>query len=1633
MKTQWLYKVSSAFLIVMLAIAALPVTTAMAAVTNWYSPTTVQFTEWVNATDAFSSNDIRASEASDGDEVIYNGFGITIPPGNVIYGIEVSLEGYTNNSRDVDVELSWTDTGNNWTNNEFVNFTNNSSSDETFIVGGPTDTWGENWSLAEIGVLRVRIINDNDNGTFFLDHVQVRVYYDLPPEINVQGNATTINDGDNTPSTADWTDFGNVGQGVPVDRTYTIQNTGTGDLLIGAITFTGGENGDFSVVSAPAATVAPGGSTTFTVRLTAGGGGGPGSTIRNTTINIANNDSNEALYNFDVQGTRVTTTSEINVQGNATTIVDGDNTPNVVDCTNFGSVALGGSVDCTYTIQNLGTNDLFVGPVTLGGANAADFSVIASPGSFVTAANSTTFTVRFTPSALGARNATVSFANNDAGENPYNWNIQGTGINLVTPTLSITNSPVVYNGSQQTATVTCSSGGAVSNILYGGSPTAPTNVGTYAVTANCAAMPGYTSLTNASAGNFVINPATPTASVTNSPVTYTGAVQTATVACSGGGTATLVSGTGTGTNAGSYPATVDCAASANYIAATGLAAGNFVINPATPTASVTNSPVTYTGAVQTATVACSGGGTATLVSGTGTGTNAGSYPATVDCAASANYIAATGLAAGNFVINPATPTASVTNSPVTYTGAVQTATVACSGGGTATLVSGTGTGTNAGSYPATVDCAASANYIAATGLAAGNFVINPATPTASVTNSPVTYTGAVQTATVACSGGGTATLVSGTGTGTNAGSYPATVDCAASANYIAATGLAAGNFVINPATPTASVTNSPVTYTGAVQTATVACSGGGTATLVSGTGTGTNAGSYPATVDCAASANYIAATGLAAGNFVINPANTSLTVTNGPVDYDGSPHAATVSCLGGGTASNILTGGAATQTNAGTYAVTADCAASVNYAAAVGITAVNNFVINQIAPTATVTNTPQDYTGAPQSATVSCLGGGAASNILTGGAATQTNAGSYAVTTDCAASTNYTAASGIAAGNFVINPIAPTATVTNSPQIYTGSPLSAAVACSGGGVVSNILTGGAATQTNTGTYPVTADCAASANYVAGTGISAGDFVIGVATQTITVTTNAPATASNGSTFSVAATATSGLTVSITASGVCTIVDNGNGTADITMTSGTGTCSVFYDQAGDGNYSAASQVQEDVTATEGPAFTSANNTTFDVTFFGTFTITAVGNPQTMTISLVGSLPSGVTFTDNGDGTAVLSGTPALGTNGTYPLSLTANNGVNPNGTQPFTLTVKNGPIIGANGVNSIPDTGNGSISENELILDTLGITQLTVEFSQDVYNPAGDTDPDDVTNPANYILVRSTSSSFATVSCSGNVIAPDVAISVDSVTYSNGGGAGPYVSTLFINGGLPINVVGFYRLYVCGTTSIVDANNTGLILAGNGTTPGTDFQRNFRISTTSTGGGGGGGGGSTSSTTVNGSFLIPVTGFAPDHVMALPAQPADKQYASMGQMTIEIPTLGVKFPIVGASINNKTWDLTWLQDSVAYLEGSAYPTTAGNTVLTAHVQDANKNLGPFSDIKGMELGQKIYIHVNGQTYVYQVQESRKISPISITTMFKHEEDSWITLVTCEDYNAKTGLYSTRRMVRAVLISVIPSKK
>jgi hypothetical protein len=100
----------------------------------------------------------------------------------------------------------------------------------------------------------------------------------------------------------------------------------------------------------------------------------------------------------------------------------------------------------------------------------------------------------------------------------------------------------------------------------------------------------------------------------------------------------------------------------------------------------------------------------------------------------------------------------------------------------------------------------------------------------------------------------------------------------------------------------------------------------------------------------------------------------------------------------------------------------------------------------------------------------------------------------------------------------------------------------------------------------------------------------------------------------------------------------------------------------------------------LTVNQPPAITSANSTTFTVGTAGSFTVTATGFPAPR-LSETGTLPSGVTFTDNGDGTATLSGTAAAGTVGTYSLTLTAHNGIGSDATQNFTLNVNNpAPVL-----------------------------------------------------------------------------------------------------------------------------------------------------------------------------------------------------------------------------------------------------------------------------------------------------------------------------------------------------------------
>ncbi len=85
-----------------------------------------------------------------------------------------------------------------------------------------------------------------------------------------------------------------------------------------------------------------------------------------------------------------------------------------------------------------------------------------------------------------------------------------------------------------------------------------------------------------------------------------------------------------------------------------------------------------------------------------------------------------------------------------------------------------------------------------------------------------------------------------------------------------------------------------------------------------------------------------------------------------------------------------------------------------------------------------------------------------------------------------------------------------------------------------------------------------------------------------------------------------------------------------------------------------------------------SFVSAAAVTFTQSTPGTFTVTTSGSP-TPVLTETGALPAGITFHDNGNGTATLAGTSNDAV-GIYPITITAHNGLAADVTQNFTLTL-----------------------------------------------------------------------------------------------------------------------------------------------------------------------------------------------------------------------------------------------------------------------------------------------------------------------------------------------------------------------
>ncbi|MCP4142854.1 MAG: sortase [Chloroflexi bacterium] len=421
---------------------------------------------------------------------------------------------------------------------------------------------------------------------------------------------------------------------------------------------------------------------------------------------------------------------------------------------------------------------------------------------------------------------------------------------------------------------------------------------------------------------------------------------------------------------------------------------------------------------------------------------------------------------------------------------------------------------------------------------------------------------------------------------------------------------------------------------------------------------------------------------------------------------------------------------------------------------------------------------------------------------------------------------------------------------------------------------------------------------------------------------------------------------------------------------------------------------------------------------------TFTIDNTGSASTASsLDFTDNLPTGMTIASPANASTTCTGGTLTASAGTSAVAYT---GGAVNASSACTLSVD--ITSSSNGIHSnttgnlTSSLGNSGTASDDLTVDafhptitktdivtsyTTGPISFTATLSENVANPAGDTGQDDVTNPGNYLLIQAgPNTTYDTPSCimkfnnSDTVLGDDIQIPTGTVTYD----ANTFTATVTLNNGTPLPD-GDYRLFLCGTTSIVD-------LATNPLNDGVDSIYDFTVDSTAT-------------TTTPSS--LPATGFRHGKVIAFPEQPAAKAYTETA-MTLEIPKLGVNMPIVGVPQTENGWDVTWLGNSAGYLAGSAFPTWAGNTVITGHVWDSFNQPGAFAEIKSLKYGDQVQIQAWGLTYTYEVRESKLVTVKNVDAAFQSETYDWVTLVTCEFYNPFSGDYLFRRAVRAVLVSV-----
>ena len=224
------------------------------------------------------------------------------------------------------------------------------------------------------------------------------------PEVTVRLDGVELGDGG-------FVSFGDVVQGQPRDRTFTVTNDGGAPLSLSPLNPSTLPAG-FTLAANLATTIlAPGQSTAFTVRLGATVAGSFGG-----VLSLATSDPDENSFDLLLAGNVIA--PEIAVEVDGVNALDGQ----TVD---FGVTAPAQPIVRTITVRNEGTSLLVLTPINPANVPAG-FTLVFNLGTTtLSPGQSTSFSLRLEAAAFGTFGGSLSLLNNDADEGPFELVLAG--------------------------------------------------------------------------------------------------------------------------------------------------------------------------------------------------------------------------------------------------------------------------------------------------------------------------------------------------------------------------------------------------------------------------------------------------------------------------------------------------------------------------------------------------------------------------------------------------------------------------------------------------------------------------------------------------------------------------------------------------------------------------------------------------------------------------------------------------------------------------------------------------------------------------------------------------------------------------------------------------------------------------------------------------------------------------------------------------------------------------------------------------------------------------------------------------------------------------------------------------------